>query len=147
MLLARSQKQALSMTNYVTYQRLVDLAKNWHPDSSATQIRLACWAGLPELIGSLEQDMYSIFGADVHVSSAAVSTDNPHLRQGATLITLHIAEEPAASQLLSVDCLPDHGRVLVSPRNTPRDTRLLEGYNRIVAATNFQTMESELRGI
>jgi hypothetical protein len=107
--------------------------------------RRACWQAVPRLIETIENDLGALFGADLVVVSVEVIVGDIRSRQGATQIVM--AAGAHADVIVTVCCMPDHGRVLVAPRSQSIDPLYLPGYQRISRVIGGDGVEAELKGI
>lgn len=130
---------------YLTYSVLKNLALRWDIDSDIELVRKDCWEAVPTLIASLEADLFKIFDAKIIINSASVYVNDP-VRQGATTISIGITTNAKSRTWLTIDCLPDHDRIILMPNCEPDNINLLKGYQRIIdAASDFMVEMLSIR--
>jgi hypothetical protein len=99
-------------------------------------VRKACWKIVPDLLHSLEIDLFKIFATEVIATSVSVYVGNPFVRQSATQISINYLTQEGNRIWLTIDCLPDLRRIILTPLSEPDTPILIEGYQRIKESDN-----------
>jgi hypothetical protein len=121
---------------YGTYLLLKKIAEGWDEALDDEGVREECWKAVPDLLRSLEIDLFEIFAAKVIETSVGVYVGNPFVRQSSTQISVNFITQEGNRTWLTIDCLPDVGRIILIPFSEPDIPILIEGYQRIRQSAN-----------